>query len=368
LLWEAPAVAEAAMRTGVARVQIDIDEYREQLNARLGSGQRVRRTIINKAKALPKRIVFAEGENTKIIRAAAQVVDEGIGQPILLGRRDVICQEVETLGLRFTPDTVDPRTDQRQTDYAEALFELRQRKGITRQHALERIHEPNLFGLMMVRQGDADAFVSGLTYEYPEVIRPALQIFHTCPDISRAAGAYIVIVKQQVYIFSDATVNIEPTAEDLAEIAILSADFAERLGLAPRVAMLSFSNFGSVPHPLARKVRRAVELVRQRRPDLTVDGEVQADVAVVPELMESRFPFSQVKEANVLVFPDLEAANVAYKLLRRLGGAETIGPVLLGLDAPVHVLQSGDDVDEVVAISAMAVMDAQRRGTPEGCR
>jgi malate dehydrogenase (oxaloacetate-decarboxylating)(NADP+) len=368
LLWEAPAVAAAAMRSGVARVELDVDEYREQLAARLGSGQRVRRTIINKAKASPKRIVFAEGESTKIIRAAAQVVDEGIGQPILLGRRDVICREVEALGLRFTPTAVDPNTDRRQAEYAEAYFELRQRKGVTRQHALERIHEPNLFGLMMVKQGDADAFVSGLTYEYPEVIRPALQIFHTCPGIHRAAGAYVVIVKNQVYVFSDTTVNIEPSAEDLAEIAMLSADFAARLGLAPRVAMLSFSNFGSVQHPLAQKVRRAVELVRERRPDLAVDGEVQADVAVVPELMESRFPFSQVKEANVLVFPDLEAANVAYKLLRRLGGAETIGPVLLGLDAPVHVLQPGDDVEEVVAIAATAVMDAQRRVTPEGCR
>ncbi|MCC6191080.1 MAG: NADP-dependent malic enzyme [Anaerolineales bacterium] len=368
LLWEAPAVAEAAMRTGVARIQIDLDEYREQLAARLGSGQRVRRSIINKAKTQPKRIVFAEGENAKIIRAAAQVVDEGIGQPILLGRRDIICREVETLGLRLSPEILDPSTDARRDNLAEAYFELRQRKGVTRQHAIDRIHNPNLFGLMLVKEGMADAFVSGLTYEYPEVIRPALQIFHTCPGIHRAAGAYVVLVDSQVYIFSDTTVNIDPTVEDLAEIAILSADFAERLGLTPRVAMLSFSNFGSVKHPLAEKARRAVDLVRQRRPDLNIDGEVQADVAVVPELMESRFPFSQVRGANVLVFPDLVAANVAYKLLRRLGGADTIGPVLLGLDAPVHVLQRGDDVEEVVSIAAMAVMDAQRRTTQNGCR
>jgi malate dehydrogenase (oxaloacetate-decarboxylating)(NADP+) len=214
---------------------------------------------------------------------------------------------------------------------------------------------------MMVQQGDADAFVSGLTYEYPEVIRPALQIFHTAPGIRRAAGAYVVIIHGEVYVFSDATVNIDPTAEDLAEIALLAAGFAERLGLTPRVAMLSFSNFGSVPHPLAAKMRRATELVRARCPGLAVDGEVQADVAVVPELMEGRFPFSQVKAANVLIFPDLQAANVAYKLLQRLGGAETIGPILLGLDAPVHVLQAGDDVDEVVSIAAVAVMDAQQR-------
>jgi malate dehydrogenase (oxaloacetate-decarboxylating)(NADP+) len=231
---------------------------------------------------------------------------------------------------------------------------------VTRQHAVERIRQPNLFGLMMVHQGDADAFASGLTYEYPEVIRPALQIFHTYPGVRRAAGAYVVVVKDETYIFSDATVNIDPSADDLAEIAVLAADFAARLNLTPRVAMLSFSNFGSVQHPLSEKVRRATELVHTRRPDLIVDGEVQADVAVVPELIEGRFPFSPLRGANVLIFPSLEAANIAYKLLSRLGGAQTIGPVLLGLDAPVHVLQAGDDVDEVVSIAAMAVMDAAR--------
>jgi malate dehydrogenase (oxaloacetate-decarboxylating)(NADP+) len=212
---------------------------------------------------------------------------------------------------------------------------------------------------MMVHQGDADAFLSGLTYEYPEVIRPALQIFHTRPGVQKAAGAYVVIVKDKVYIFSDATVNIDPDAGDLAEIALLAADFAERLGLTPRVAMLSFSNFGSVNHPLADKVRCATELVRTRRPSLAVDGEMQADFAVTPELIDSRFPFSRVKDANVLIFPDLEAANVAYKLMRRLGGAQTIGPILLGIGASVNVLQAGDDVDEIVSIAAAVVVDAQ---------
>jgi len=361
LLWESPAVAEAAMQSGVARQEIDLEKYREQLAARLGPGRRVRRTIINRAKAAPKRVVFAEGEAPKITRAAAQVVDERIGQPILLGNPEKIRQQVKELGLHFTPVVVDPNSDGKQGLYAAAYFNLRQRKGVTLAHAHERIHEPNLFGLMMVHEGDADAFVSGLTYEYPEVIRPALQIFHTKPGVSRAAGAYLVIVCGQVYIFSDATVNIEPTAEDLAEIAALSADLATRLGLTPRVAMLSFSNFGSVKHGLSEKVRRAVELVRARRPELEVDGEMQADVAVVPEMLAARFPFSRVKDPNVLVFPNLEAANIAYKLLQRLGGAETIGPVLLGLDAPVHVLQASDDVDEVVSIAAAAVMDAQER-------
>jgi malate dehydrogenase (oxaloacetate-decarboxylating)(NADP+) len=366
LLWEAAAVAEAAMRSGVARRQIDLAEYREQLAARLGSGYRTRRGLINRARgragAEPPRMVFAEGEEPVIIRAACQVADEGIGRAILLGRPEVIGRRIAELGLHCRADVVDPQADPRGEAYAEALAALRQRKGLAIGRARERIRQPNLFGLMMVRQGDADAFLSGLTYEYPEVIRPALQIFHTRPGVTRAAGAYVLIVRDNVYVFSDATVNIEPSAEDLAEIAGLAADLAARLGLTPRVAMLSFSNFGSVPHPLSDKVRRATELVRARRPELAVDGEMQADVAVVPELIERRYPFSQVKGANVLIFPNLEAANVAYKLLRRLGGAETIGPILLGLDAPVHVIQPGDDVDEVVSIAAVAAMDARDRG------
>ena len=361
LLWEAPAVAEAAMQSGVARRPIDLAEYREQLTARLGFGRRIRRSIINQAKAAPQRIVFAEGEESKIIRAAAQVIEEGIGTPILIGNPAVVTAQIENLGLHFEPQVVDPDRDPRLKSYAQTFFELRQRKGVTLHQALEGAREPNLFGLMMVKQGDADAFVSGLTYEYPQVIRPALQVFHTRPGVGRAAGAYVVIIKDKTYVFSDATVNIDPTAEDLAEIAILAAEFAGRLGLTPRVAMLSFSNFGSVQHPLSAKMRRATELVRARRPDLTVDGEMQADVALVPELIESRFPFSQVKGANVLIFPDLQAANVAYKLLQRLGGAETIGPILLGVNASVHVLQAGDDVDEVVSIAAVAAMDAQTR-------
>jgi len=361
LIWEAAAVAEAAMKSGVARQQIDLEEYRERLALRLGSGRRIRRFVINKAKAAPKRIVFAEGEEAKIIRAGAQIVDEGIGQPILLGRPAVILSRIEELGLRFSPEVVDPNTDPRQESYARAYHALRQRKGVTLAHARDRIQGANLFGLMMVKQGNADAFLSGLTYEYPEVIRPALQIFRTQPSVGKAAGVYVVIIQDDVYIFGDTTMNIDPTAEDLAEIAILAANFAAKLDLTPYVAMISFSNFGSVQHPVTEKVRRATELVRARRPDLAVEGEMQADVAVVPELIASRFPFSRIKKANVLIFPDLDSANVAYKLLQRLGGAQTIGPILLGLGAPVHVLQAGDGVDEIVSIAAAAVMDAQGR-------
>ena len=220
---------------------------------------------------------------------------------------------------------------------------------------------PNIYGMMMVHEGDADAFLSGLTYEYPDVIRPALQIFGTRTGTERVTGAYLVIVEERVFIFTDATVNVELDENTLAEAAILAADFASTLEIEPRVAMLSFSNFGSSQHPISQKVRGAVKIVQKRRPDLNVDGEMQADVAVSPELMEERFPFSQVKDANVLVFPSLASANIAYKLLHQLAGALTIGPVLLGMGSPVHVLQAGDSVDQIVNMSAVAVMDAQGR-------
>jgi malate dehydrogenase (oxaloacetate-decarboxylating)(NADP+) len=362
LLWESPAVAEAAMKTGMARKNINLDEYREQLAARQGQGQRVRRFIMNKAKAAPKRIVFGEGEESKIIRAAALIEDNGIGKPILLGRADVIRKKIADLGLTFTPQIVDMASTNGNTEkYAKEYFNIRQRKGITLQMARERMRDPNHFGMMMVKTGDADTFLSGLTYEYPQVIRPALQVFHTRPGFKHVSGVYIVIVHDKVYLFTDATVNIDPKAEDLAEIASLAADFAKQLDLSPRVAMLSFSNFGSVPHPISEKVKKATELIKAKRPDIIVDGEVQADVAVNSAMMEERFPFSAVREANVLVFPDLQSANIAYKLLHHLGNAQIIGPVLLGMGAPVHVLQAGDDVDEIESIAAVAVMDANSR-------
>ncbi len=366
LLWESPAVAQAAMETGAARRHIDLDEYREQLAFRQGMGEQVRYYIMNKARSCPekKRIVFAEGEEAKIIRAAAQVADEGIGLPILIGRPAVIQEKIAALGLDCCPQVVDPHHFDKLETYAQAYYELRLRKGVKRSDALKRMHEPNVLGPMMVKMGDADAFISGLTYDYPDVIRPALQIHHTAPGVRRVAGVYIMVVDHRTYLFTDATVNIEPTAEDLAEIACLAAGFARQLGLEPRVALLSFSNFGSTPHPLADKVRRAVELIQGRCPDFAVDGEMQADTAVVSEIITERYPFSRVKDANVLVFPSLESANIAYKLLARLGKAEAIGPILLGVGAPVHVLQTGDEVRDIVNIAAVAVMDAMNR---QGC-
>jgi len=363
LLWEAPAVAEMAMKTGMARKTIDIDEYREQLAYRQGKGEQVRHFFQNKARSSggKKRVVFPEGEEQKVIRAAHQIQEEGIATPVLIGREDVVQEQIKTLGMDYKPDVVNPGKFKNLEKYAQAYYELRNRKGLTITDSLKKVCAPNLFGLMMVKMGDADAFVSGLTYDYPDVIRPSLQIHHTAKGAARAAGVYLMIVDDRVYLFTDATVNIDPTAEDLAEIASLAADFAKQLELEPRVAFLSFSNFGSTPHPLSDKVRRAVELTKAHRPDLVVDGEMQADTAVVADIVEKRYPFSSVKDANVLVFPSLESANIAYKLLSRLGNAKAIGPILLGMGAPVHVLQTGDDVNSIVQVASVAVMDAMER-------
>jgi len=363
LLWEAPAVADMAMKTGVARKQIDIHEYRQQLAYRQGKGEQVRYFFQNKARSSggKKRVVFAEGEEQKVIRAAYQIKEEGIATPILIGHPQVIEQQLSNLGLTYKPEIVDPANFQGNGKYADCYYEMRSRKGVTVNDARKKVREPNVLGSMMVKMGDADAFVSGLTYDYPDVIRPALQIHHTAKNATRAAGVYIMIVEDRVYLFTDATVNIDPSAEDLAEIACLAATFAKQLELEPRVAFLSFSNFGSTPHPLSDKVREAVKLVKERCPHFVYDGEMQADTAVVPEIVDERYPFSAVKDANVLVFPSLESANIAYKLLARLGKAKAIGPILLGMGAPVHVLQTGDDVNAIVQIASVAVMDALGR-------
>jgi len=363
LLYVAPAVAKAAMESGVARQIIDIDAYRNLLELRRGKGQQVRVSIINKAKAGPRqRIVYGEGVEAKIIRAAAIVADERIAEPLLIGDPDAIRQKAVELGLtNFHPQVIHPAKFARMQSYIDALYKLRQRRGLTLRGAEEALREPNVLGPMMVYMGDADVYLSGLTYDYPEVMRPALQIFHTRPGVRLASGVYLVIANDQVYIFTDATVNIDPNADDLSEIAILAADFAQTLDIQPRIAMLSFSNFGSTRHPLSDKVRQATELVKKKRPDLSVDGEMQADIAIGGDGLRERYPFSAVHDANVLVFPDLEAANISYKLLANLGNAQTIGPILLGMNAPIHVLQTGDSVTDIVGISAVAAMDSQTR-------
>ena len=362
LLWVATAVAEAAMKSGVARRQIDLDEYKQILIGRQGSGRQVRQNIINRARlGKLKRIVFPEGEEPKIIRAAVQIKDEGIGEPILMGRPRRIHETIEHLGLNFAPNAFDHYAADNAYEYRDLLYSLRHRKGVTLGKARSLVRQRNYYASLMVKNGDAEAMVSGLTYEYPDVIRPALQVFGTRQGATRVAGVYLMVIEGRSYLFTDATVNIDPDAETLAEIAILANDFARTLGIEARVAMLSFSNFGAAPHPLSNKVRQAVELVRARRPDIAVDGEMQADTAVVMDIIEDRYPFSEVKDANVLVFPNLDAANISYKLLSRLTAAEAIGPILLGMGAPVHVLQAGDDVEDIVAIAAVAAMDAHER-------
>ncbi len=360
LLWVAPAIAEAAIKTGVARRPLDMDAYREQLEARLGKGWELMRLIINKAQHQPKRIVFGEGESTKIIRAAAIVAEQKIGEPILLGNQVKIRQTIEDLGLSFDPTVVEPAASEHLEEYAQALNQARQRKGVTASRALNLMQREHYFGPMMVQAGHADAYISGLQHDYPEIIRPALEVVGTGEGVKKVAGMYILIVRDKIYFVADTTVNIDPTAEDLAEIASLTADSVRQFNVEPRVAMLSFSNFGSTRHPFSEKVRHAVEILRQRRPDLVVDGEMMADTAVVPEIIDELYPFSQVRDANVLIFPSLEAANIAYKLVERLSGGEVIGPILLGMGKPVHVLQRGDEVRKIVNMAAMAVVDAQK--------
>ncbi|MHB8604161.1 MAG: NADP-dependent malic enzyme [Thermoplasmatota archaeon] len=360
LLWVAPAVAKAAMDSGVARKQIDVEKYRDELEARLGKSRQMMRIVMNKAKRNPKRVVFPEGEDPTILRACQVLHDEGIAKIVLLGAPDKIAARKAELHLDFPADVVDPAHDKRAPSYVQELFRLRSRKGMTASEAQDAFeHNENFFGAMMVRQGDADALISGLTTHYPDALRPALQVVGLRKGVRRAVGLYMMTLKRRVFFFADATVNIEPTAEDLAEIAMEAARVARQFDIEPRVAMLSFSNFGSTRHPLAEKVAKATRIVQQREPTLEVDGEMQADTAVVPEILQETYPFSKLTgPANVLVFPDLEAANVAYKLLQRLADAEATGPILSGMARPVHILQRGDDVHDVVNMAAIAVLEA----------
>jgi malate dehydrogenase (oxaloacetate-decarboxylating)(NADP+) len=357
----APAVAAAAMASGVARNVIDLDAYTEQLANRLTRGREVMSVVTRKAQTAPKRVVFSEGEERKIILAAARIQQEHIGLPILVGRDAVIRSIMEELRITTPIDIIDPADCDRIDAYAEALHQRRQRKGITLREARALLAQPNYFGAMMVQAGDADAFVAGLTYHYPDVIRPALEAIGSAPGVSRVAGLYLMITDDgRAIVMADPTVNIDPNPEELAEIAVMAADRARGFGLQPRVALLSFSNFGSTRHLRSAKVAAATRLVKARRPDLMVDGEMMADVALSPSLRDDDYSFSSlVGWANVLVFPSLEAANVAYKLLQHLGRAVAIGPILVGMNKPVHVLSRGADVTDIANMAAIAVVDAQ---------
>ncbi len=364
LLKEAPAVARAAVETGVARKPItDWDAYTEELERKLFPGREVVRRIINKAKAKPKRIVFPEGGNEKIIRAAQIIIDEEIGTPILLGNPELIKTRSKKLALDLKgAEIIDPETFPKREEYIEAFWKIRERKGITRRDARNLLLQRNYLGPMMVQMGDADALVAGVAQHYPDTLRPALQIVKTREGIRKVCGIYLMIFKDRVIFFADTTVNIEPTAEDLVEITECTVELAKSLDFEPRIALLSFSNFGSVHHPQVKKVQEAVRLLKQRHPDLCIDGEMQADTAVVSSLLHERYPFSELNDkefVNVLIFPDLSSGNIAYKLLQRLGGAEAVGPILVGTEKCIHVLQYGAEVSEIVDIAAIAVVDAQ---------
>jgi malate dehydrogenase (oxaloacetate-decarboxylating)(NADP+) len=362
LVWEAASVAKAAMETGVARIPVDLLEYRERLEKLLGKAHELMRTIIRKAAAHPRRVVFPEGESEKILRAAHILLEEKIAQPILLGEETIIRSKAHDLSVALDKiQIVNPRVWPKRDRYIQTLYELRQRRGVTLSEAHELINDRTLFGSLMLHLGDADALVGGVDKHFPDTIRPALQIIKPRPELHRVAGLYVLVTRRgDMYFLADCTVNVEPTADDLAEIAICAARTAKRFNVTPRVAMLSFSNFGSTKHPLTEKVRRAVELVRQADPALMVDGEMMADTAVAPDIIEETYPFSQLRGgANVLVFPDLTSANTCYKLLRRIGGLETIGPILMGMSKPVHVLQRDAEVEDIVNMAAIAVVDAQ---------
>ena len=384
LLRVPPAVARAAMDSGVARVPIaDFAAYQRRLETLISRRLELMRGILDRAKRDPKRVVFPEGEHDQILRAAKILVDEGIAHPILLARREVIAAKLRDLELPEDRVTIlHYESSDLFEPYAQRLHERRRRDGLTLEDARKLMRLRNYFGSMMVELGDADGLISGLTRSYPETIRPALQIIDTSPGVARVSGAYILILQaappaiatrgtpassERLLFLADTTVNIDPSPEELAEITMLTVEFVRRFGIVPRVALLSFSNFGSNRHPAARKVRRAVELLAARDPHLEVDGEMQADTAVVESLLQECYPWSRLKgPANVLIFPELQSANIAYKLIWRLAGAEAIGPILLGMGKPVHVLQAGVEVADIVNLTALCVVDAQELAASSG--
>ncbi|WP_136601702.1 NADP-dependent malic enzyme [Salinigranum halophilum] len=357
----APAVAEAAIESGAARTELDKQQYVERLEARLGKSREMMRVVLNKAKSDPKVVALAEGTDEKMIRAAYQLEEQGIARPVLIGREERIQRTAQRLGLEFEPAVADPRSGDWE-HYADRLYDLRQRKGLTRSEAGELIRrDSNYFASVMVEEGDADAMLTGLTHHYPSALRPPLQVIGTAEDADYAAGVYMLTFRNRVIFAADTTVNLDPTAEVLAEITKHTAELARRFNVEPSAALLSYSNFGSVDNEGTRKPRDAVQMLHDDpEVDFPVDGEMQADTAVVEDILEATYDFAELDDpANVLVFPNLEAGNIGYKLLQRLGGAEAIGPMLVGMAKPVHVLQRGDEVKDIVNLAGVAVVDAQ---------
>jgi malate dehydrogenase (oxaloacetate-decarboxylating)(NADP+) len=358
----APAVAQAAMDSGAARTELDPDVYVEHLEARLGKSRELMRVVLNKAKSDPKRVALAEGDDEKMVRAAHQLIEEEIADPVLVGERELIAGHIEGLGLEFDaePEIVDPEETDLERE-ATRLHQLRRRKGVTRREAEELIEDGNYLSSVLVERGDVDAMLTGLTHHYPGALRPPLQVVGTAENADYAAGVYMLTFGDRVVFCVDATVNLDPDESVLAEVTCHAAELVRRFDIEPRAALLSYSDFGSVENEGTRKPRRAADALRaDPEVDFEVDGEMQADTAVVDDILQGTYGFSGLSEpANVLVFPNLEAGNIGYKLLQRLGGAEAIGPMLVGMDEPVHVLQRGDEVKDIVNLAGVAVVDAQ---------
>jgi malate dehydrogenase (oxaloacetate-decarboxylating)(NADP+) len=362
LLWVTPAVAQAAVDSGVARIPLpEPKAYVQVLESKLGPERETMRKIITRAQQDPKRIVLPDGSHPVILRAAHQVAAEGIAQPILLGAEGVIRYLAAEMGVPLDGiEILDNHKSPLYDEFTEKLYKMRARKGWSWDETRRQLGSRYVFGAMMVLEGLVDGQVHGIDRTYPDAIRPVLQVIPKLKGVSKVSGLYLMIMRQRTLLFADATVNINPTSEDLAEVALLSAEVAEFLDMTPRVAMLSFSNFGSTPHPDASRVERAVNLALERRPDLILDGEMQADAAVDEERLAKMFPFNRLGgAANVLIFPELSAANVSYKLLDRLGGAKAVGPLLMGLTKPFNVLQRGTDMENVVNVIALTVAQAQ---------
>ncbi|HRG38494.1 MAG TPA: phosphate acyltransferase, partial [Bacteroidia bacterium] len=364
----APAVAKAAIESGVAQHKItNWEAYTQELINRLGLDNKLIRNLTNKAKQNPKRVIFAEADHYKILKAAQQVADEGIAKPILLGDRKKIEKLIAENNLDLTDiPIIDPRTpeeEERRKAFGEIFFKKRQRRGVTEYEARKLMTERNHYGAMMVETGMADAMISGLTRKYADPIRPALQIIGVQENVSRVAGMYIMNTKQGPFFFADTTMNMNPSVQELVDIAVLTANSVKQFNIIPRIALLSFSNFGSTDGEVPNKVRDAVDILHKNYPGMIVDGDMQANFALNNELLKEQFPFSDLvdKKVNTLIFPNLASGNIAYKLIQEMGAAEAIGPVLIGLKKPVHVLQLGSSVREIVNMVTIAVVDAQEK-------
>lgn len=362
-----PAVAKAAMDSGVAQNPItDWDRYHNELMDRLGGDNKIVRMLTNRAKTEPKRIIFAEADNMDVLKAAQIVSEEGIGYPILLGNKEVISTMKAEIGFDIDLPIIDPKTseeDSRREAYAQAYWQTRKRKGITLFEAQKWMRERNYFAAMMVNQGDADALVTGYSRSYPTVLKPIMQLIPKAQGVSKIATTNLMMTKRGPMFFSDTAINPDPNAEELARIALMTAKTVKMFGMEPVVAMVSFSNFGSANQPSSNKVSEAVTYLHKNHPKLIVDGEIQTDFALNSDMITSKFPFSKLagKKVNTLIFPNLEAANITYKLLKELNQNDSIGPIILGLDKPVHIFQLGASVEEMVNMAAVAVVDAQEK-------